>query len=360
MLKIRNARLSDRAALVDFSDRLDRRNVSTFDEDFFTWQFDDAAKLCNTDDNGALIGVDNDRIVSLAYGNKVSVFLAGQTTTGLWQQAWFSEPSYSGAGLFVMREQMQRNPFVGASGQNYSAASINERLRRMNWFQLRRLFIVLDVDECANLAYTMSEHAKRFVGLTTAVSPSKRCDVRRVTRFDDAYDACWLEFREPLLLASDRTSAYMNWRYLEHPRFTYQCLEIRAPSGNAYYVWREESVSGNLGVVARICEVIGKPEAIIEGFGHLFRILKEQGVAFADFFCSHGVTNAALMASGMREVITTEELDLPRLFQPITQDERKTLNFYYSFDEETQPHNFYNDYRTYITKGDGNQDRPNP
>lgn len=360
MLEIRNARLSDLEDLIGFSNRHDRPNVSTFDENFFTWQFDDAARLCGTKDNGALVGIDDKRIVSIAYGSKVTIFVDGCEITGLWQQAWFTEPGYLGAGVFLMREQMRRNPFVGAAGQNYNAASVNQRLRPMNWFQLNRLFIVLNVKECADLAYSMSDHALRYLELAKLSPPSKPCETRMIRHFDDVYDACWTEFRKPLLLASDRTSAYMNWRYQKHPRFTYQSLEIDTPFGNVYFVWREEQVEGKSGVVARICEVIGKPEAIIDGFPHLYSILNERGLAFADFFCSHGATNAALMAAGMLEVITTDEFDLPRLFQPLVQDERKTLNFYYSFDDETRPPNFHDYYRTYITKGDGNQDRPNP
>lgn len=357
---IRNATFKDLNRLDAFSSIYDRPNSTTFKPEFYNWQFEEASKLVESEDNGFLIGEQDGAIVSMAYGSKVPIWIDGKSVEGLWQQSWYAGEGHFGSGYFLMKEQMRRNPFVGASGQNYNAASINELMRPMVWFELTRMYVVINVEETFRLLFDSSEHAGRFLSTKKIKLSSKSSKARLIDHFDADYDHVWEKVRRLLLLASDRTSRYMNWRYINHPVFTYQCLEVATDDGNAYFIWREEPVADSGIVVARICEVIGDPRAITSACTDFFVVIAERKMAFADFFCSHAETNSALFAGGMRPVITTDEFDLPRLFQPVFRDARKTINFYYSFSGSDRLPDFYDYHRTYITKGDGNQDRPNP
>jgi hypothetical protein len=359
-MKTRNAHPDDFDRLRRFSTAFNRAGSSTFDDDFFTWQYEDAAQLAGTDDNGVLIAVEADEILGMAAGGKVRIYAEGNTVTGVWQQEWYADTSRFGVGLFLMMEQMRRNEFVGAAGQNYQAASVNSRIRPMVWFDLQRLFFPIDADATFDLLLAKSDHSRQFLSAQRAAKPASGSDVRAVARFDGAYDHAWRRFREDVLICADRSSAYMNWRYVDHPRFSYDCVTVSTPHGDVYFVWRDEPVRERGASVARICEVIGSGSAIVDGFADFLQVLEGRGVAFADFFCSHAPTIAALTEAGMRSVITTSDFDLPRLFQPLANDARKRINFYYTFADAVRPRDIHAFHRTYITKGDSNQDRPNP
>lgn len=359
-MEIRNARRDDLDALKAFSDVYNRPNSSTFQDDFFAWQYETSAILTGAEDNGILIALDGEKIIGMSVASKAPVYVNGETTSGIWHQEWYSDIDYRGAGLSLVLAQMKKNDFIGCGGRSFHSVNVFNRVRPTVWFEIERLFVILNEEQSFDLLFAKSEEAKRFLSLQSIATPAPEVRAEPVSRFGGGYDETWNAFRKDILMATDRTSDFMNWRYADHPRFTYERLKVKTLNGDAYFVWRYEPIQDKDSVVARICEAIGPRSAVVEGFPHLFEALQKAKVAFADFFCSHAATNAALIEAGMRPVVTTGDFDLPRLFQPLAEDPRKTLNFGYTFSDETRPADFYDYHRTYITKGDSNQDRPNP
>ena len=62
----------------------------------------------------------------------------------------------------------------------------------------------------------------------------------------------------------------------------------------------------------------------------------------------------------MRQIVTLEEFDLPRLFAPLADDFRKTINLSVIVTQENDKPWLYDMNKWLVTKGDGNQDRINP
>ena len=117
--------------------------------------------------------------------------------------------------------------------------------------------------------------------------------------------------------------------------FHYNTVCFKTIKGDVYYIWREESISGMDCKVARITDIIGFPDSALLALPHFQSLLiKNNDIAFADFSCSNGKLNSALMFGGMREVITLPDFDLPRLFSPLANDSRKRLNYSYSVADE--------------------------
>ena len=52
-------------------------------------------------------------------------------------------------------------------------------------------------------------------------------------------------------------------------------------------------------------------------------------IVFADFFCSNKDLVNSLLHSGMKNVITLPDFDLPRYYSPYGDSLRKTINFSY-------------------------------
>jgi hypothetical protein len=62
----------------------------------------------------------------------------------------------------------------------------------------------------------------------------QRFRLEKVERFDSTYDNFWKSLRDRFPIMVDRTSQYMNWRYLEHPSGEYQ----------AYFLKQEARIAG--------------------------------------------------------------------------------------------------------------------
>jgi hypothetical protein len=227
------------------------------------------------------------------------------------------------------------------------------------WVGIDRLFAVVDARKTADICYRADLATYRYLKSLRLPDPKGEVKARTVARFGADYDEIWDAVRSRFLVAAHRTSRFMNWRYLDHPRFRYNCIECETRHGWAYYVWREEVIYDTTAVVIRLCDVIGFPLAITQSFAVFMQHIWRPQVLFVDFFCSNGEINGALIAGGMHPVIVVRNFDLPRLFQPLEPAVDQTLDFYYLFADAFRPRNYADVSKCYFTKGDTNQDRPN-
>jgi hypothetical protein len=351
-----------------FGDVHIRPDYIAFREDFFQWQYADSART--VDDGGehsALAAFDDKEIAAISLVTMAPIHVNGQTIAGGWHTDWFADRSAGGVGLTLMAEQLRRHRFLGVSGQSMAAATVFGRMRpACCWFDLPRLFAVSDPGAVGELILSASSRPgassselRAFLSTFRVAKPSGAATQCQVEEFDETYDETWATVRARFFAATDRTSRYMNWRYVRHPIFDYQRVCYESPAGPVYFVWREERIEGHDKFVARICEIIGEPAAAAAAFPTFFADIRDRGASFADFFCSSVELNEALLQAGMRYVITMSDFDLPRLLSPLSRDDRKTLHFAYSFSSDAAPPNVSQHHRCYFTKGDSNQDRPN-
>lgn len=327
--------------------------------DFFSWQYERSAEVAKSvEDTGAILLVEDGQIHGASLAAKTEMWVAGCRLPGAWNQEWFVDDEARGLGLLLLKEQLKRNRFFGASGQSISAGNIIEQLRPMCWFELARLFVVVNPKATFDLLFSCEPEARSFLRWKVKKPPKDvRCE--QVAEFDEEYEEHWSVTRNLYTITTNRNKDYMNWRYVNHPYFRYETIKCETGHGCVYFVWRLEPIEGNSVQVARICEVIGIPLAVTEAFPAFYHKLVQSEIAFADFFCSNSQLNAALLTSGMKYSITLPEFDLPRLFSPVATDIRRTINFAYSIDRNPADLEFYRHDLSYFTKGDTNQDRPN-
>lgn len=338
-------------------DTLLRPNYITTRDDFFSWQYIESAHIADTNDTGALMILHGDQIIGVSLAAKAFFRCERKTILGAWQQDWYTTGRF-GCGLFLLQEQLNRNVFLGGAGYNLYSASIFNRMARICWFEIPRLFVVCNPKATFDLLLVRGSKALAFLKTQHVNQLNSYVHSTLIHDFDDEYDQCWKSLRDKFLLTVDKTSSYMNWRYTKHPYFQYQKMRCTTPQGNVYFIWREEEVKEHTRV-ARLCDIIGTSQSVIEAFPSFFSILIEKkDIAFADFMCSNAELNSALLYSGMKEVITLDGFDLPRLLSPVVNDVRKRLSFAYTLAHMKKE--FFRSHLTYFTKGDTNQDRPNP
>lgn len=351
-----HAGLQDLPELRDFSDRAYRKNDITFTNAYFDWQFNRCGGAARPH-NGALIARKGGAVIGNCLVPSYDISMNGEIRQGGWIHEWFVDPGHGALGLIMLRKMLKGLAFFAGAGiSSHGLAAMRAVCPTMTLFALNRTFAVFDAEKTFALSFHTKPCTLTYLKGLRPPPPPATVTVELIDRFDARFDAAWDAFREGITLATHRTSAFMNWRYLDHPVFTYQAARASGPAGDVHCVWRMEQVHGSDTRVARICEVIGSPQAIAESLPAILAVMGADGAAFADFFCSHAETVGATITAGMHAVVARSDFVLARLFQPLADTVAHSLDYYFYLPGAARPGDYS---RCYFTKGDSNQDRPN-
>ena len=355
---IADIRIEDLPAVRAFMDRAYKPDDVTCLDDYFRWQFRRCGDEQGVSGDRTLMAVVGGRVVGICLVPEYDVAMSGQIVRGGWIHHWFTEPGHGPIGLAMLKRLLGGLRFFGGAGiSSQGVAAMRLACPALVVFDLVRLYAVFDADATFDLVFDRGPGTRTYLrSLRLPASRSARVD--RVEAFDDRYECVWDAVRTNFLFATHRTAKYMNWRYFAHPYFTYKAVCCCGIQGEVYYVWREERIHGRDRVVVRLCDVIGPLAAIEETFASAYDAMSESKPLFVDFYCSNADVVSGLVAGGMQPAVTRSDFDLPRLFQPLERDSMKTLHFYYQVSPLDVPgHTAFT--RSYITKSDSNQDRPN-
>ena len=164
-------------------------------------------------------------------------------------------------------------------------------------------------------------------------------------------------------MGAHRDAAYLTWRYLSHPRFHYRlCCAQRESDGavEGIAVWRIEQVRDRPTRVLRIVEFLGSTEAEAVLVRAVLDAARDAGAALADFYCASARVARPLAQVGFQPAPTDSGHGLlPSRFQPLeSQYFPMTTLVRLPGAWRGRLQQLLDDGRLYITKSDGDQDRP--
>ena len=284
----------------------------------------------------------------------------GKRGEGAWLTTWVVRPeARSGQlGLALLRVAMQGPDFVGTLGGNDTTMRLLRALRfdtRANvprWVRggspeaLRALLGAAGVTPVP-AALAASPAGDAPPGIT--VEPwSHEAAV--------AWDRTWHERIAGRIAGTWRDSAYLDWRYVGHPRFHYELRLARTSDGDALglLVYRRQRVQGREEEVVRVLELLGEPQGVNALAVHLARDTVGERTAFLDFYCTSPPFAAALTGAGGFVAEAALSVSLPALFQPL--DARRTALTAALW---TPTEGGFGGDDVYFTRADCDQDRPN-
>jgi hypothetical protein len=178
-----------------------------------------------------------------------------------------------------------------------------------------------------------------------------------------AWDRYWREQLAGTLVGTRRDAAYLRWRYAEHPRFRYDLrLARRRVDGSVLgiAVFRVEQVRERPERVLRVVEFLASPEAEAALADAVTEAGRQQAVAFADFYCSS--PRAARGLEGLGFKLARAEPRAPAFpcrLQPL-EGGQFSMTGLLQLPPELRGNlaRLMDDGRLYLTKSDGDQDRP--
>lgn len=176
--------------------------------------------------------------------------------------------------------------------------------------------------------------------------------------FNSDFDAFWKIIRNKYKITAERTSGYLNWRYANHPYFAYRALTARNGAGEVtgYLIYRFEEAAKFK--IARIIDFISLDEFETNLLHKFIQDIIREKADMADFMFSGNYHRTSLSEVGFFDAGETALNDFPVLFNPISY-KRTHINFTALTKVKKQQRQFYNLSNWYLTKGDGDQDRPN-
>lgn len=320
------------------------------DEALFSWQFGGVKPLSPTY-HVRLASPDNVILGALGY-LPVDLSVAGQTIRAAWGANWVIDPSQRrlGLGPLLMWDLMRSFDAVLCVGLSLDAQDL---LTRMGWTDLGALHrYVCVLDARATSALTGSGRLAQSPIAVVPASPVQ--SVQRIERFGEDASMLWDAFAGDRIVGTRRTAEFLNWRYAGHPVFRYHMFEERRDGRVAgIAVYRIETAAGQSTRIGRMVELIAVQDvrALISA---VLRDAAAHDVAMLDFFCATPRWSTALSEFGFVSGDDPAVSDVPMLFQPIDRS-RREIRFMASLSRVSAGPTA----EWYVTKGDGDQDRPN-
>ncbi len=178
---------------------------------------------------------------------------------------------------------------------------------------------------------------------------------------------------EPLrleLTGAARDAAYLDWRYVRHPSFQYNFIQIpeTAPGPIGLLVWRLETIRQKVGDqlidVARIGRIVeflpASKQNAASLLSHLWNVLDAAGALGCDCYLYHGRLGQWLTDAGLHRLDDhPHDNSVPSRFQPLDSAGGQIRSAVSLRTGPFPAYPFASDCTWYWTKSDSDQDRPN-
>jgi GNAT superfamily N-acetyltransferase len=324
-------------------------HVLARDEELLRWQHPrDAEEL-------SFVGaIEADELVGVLGIIPIELCVRGARTPGAWLTTWIVVPAARRrrVGLRLLRFVLDRYDFVGTIGGNATTTTILQALRFHTRPAIPRWVRPLDEDALERLA------GRHVAAAPAAADPGGGAVSDWSADLAAAWDRTWVERLAPHVVGTWRDAAYLEWRYLSHPRFDYAVRVALDDDGSpaALLVHRVEEVRGLDATVVRVVEAVGEEAALRRLADDLVSRGTELGFALADFYCTSTRYAAALEAAGFVAESTLAE-QLPSRFQPLEPTPRP-LSASLRLASWPGPGDLFAGDDVYFTRSDCDQDRP--
>jgi len=375
-IQFRYARPEDYPRISAFLDEVWAKNhIYVRSRTLFDWTFqrplywdEGMYSFTLAEDGGELIGI----LGGIPY--TFNVF--GKSLRGVWIVNYAVRPTHrKGSAAFQLLSQFRNEnaDVVIASGLNPSTTTIYRVLRGQVLPEAPRHFVCLP-------------HAvERFARLLTLANPTLECERAMAlgralqcsavgkpsldwgTSLTEHWDVeDWPAIAAGTVGAA-RDTAYLKWRYLQHPVFEYQFITIPEGRRSGLVVWRLETIRQqveenrvDVDRIGRVVEYLPCSNSNAEKLTTvLLQELTNANVIGADFYGYHGATRSLLSDNQFRSCDTHPDGALiPSRFQPLDPQSGGMLNAMFAPLDLPQC-GVGADCPWYWTKSDSDQDRPN-
>jgi hypothetical protein len=273
---------------------------------------------------------------------------------GAWTANWVTAPRFRSLGLgpLLMRALTSEFDVTAAVGISDEARSILPRMGFTDLGTLTRYLCVLDARQVASL--TLEPAIDWPISAPSPCSHDTH-EVTTVDAFGPEATTLWNSTRDGDC-GTARSHEFLNWRYARHPVWDYRLLTYRKQGRlHGIAIYRVEQVRDMPVRVGRLVELLGDDRDVDPLLQAVAADARSRDVAAIDFFCRSDRLHSGLCRNGFMTSNDAPIDRVPVLLQPVARD-RAAIRFMVC---SSRPVREFPAGRWYVTKGDGDQDRPN-
>jgi GNAT superfamily N-acetyltransferase len=340
-----------------------RPDFPAMEPSFYEWQFRANPFLPDDIEEGCLLAIEDKRVIGYLGFIFAPFRVHGRVVSGGYPVHLLVHPQYRGKGLAtsLYRKLMERVEIAAGTAINPLTRGLYLRLGCRYFGELPRWIGILDPEACMALLPDPTQSRAIVARRQIPAPPFPEQAYLLTGRFNRAMDDLWTRLATDLPVASMRNAAYLNWRYMAHPVFRYETVVLE-DSGrwSAVGIFRVENVRDRQEQVMRVMEFLAQAESQQALARALVAEAHRRRCAIADFFGLSERPIRGLVSSGFFHEHEEPELNLPFLFQPLDHKRLKQTFVCWSrvcLSDGVPAHADLSSW--YISKGDGDQDRPN-
>ncbi len=309
---VRRCTGGDMPRLMELFRQVYRYNPRMQERDYLAWQFRGGA-FREGDEYNIWLAVEGDRIKSFLGYVPADLYYQGEVIPCCWPQNW---ACLSGdyAGLTVLGKVMEEYDHLLYAALAADTVKIFSRLQIPILMEMPRWLGIVTADKIADLFDLKSPEDKKKIADSQSrlLSLPPSAAVHRVARFEPDEEFTFDRWPE-IIGYSRRTGRYLNWRYFEIPRHTYQALQN---DQGQFAVYRIETIKDHTEAVVRILEWSFSGAAAVAAMQMVVENAKEHNAILIDFFCTAEVVGTELEKVGFLRENQIED-QIPYLFRPI-------------------------------------------
>ncbi len=345
------------------------------DKPLFDWTFHRATHW-DPETYSFAIAEDGGEWVGILGGIPFTFNHFGEKQRGVWIVNYVIRPDHrKGPTALQLLSMFRREPFEAtiAFGINPATSAIYRVLRGDVIDTIPRHFLVLPgaagrmerLLEITNQDWSADRRSDLARGFEAPDFASS--DVVRGNVIPASWDQCEWPRIASRTIGAERDSAYLKWRYLDHPRFEHRIITMGDESQKGLLIWRLETIRRatehgreDVDRFGRLLEFLpSSPENGVALLGAFAEELRANDALGADYYGYHGASAQLLNSFGFRS--TSGHRDgslLPSRFQPLDGKGGNIMSAMFvkpGIPKCTpSPENNW-----YWTKSDSDQDRPN-
>ena len=340
----------DSSSLCKYVDKYWARQVSLSLVDFFDWQFryypggngvNRSLVIINrkTNDIGGFFGITPRRFTlngNIIRGAEITTWMVSEELRGM---SFASD---------MLNHLINSYDFICAvGGMSDAALDVYKRngFKHIRWlprfYKIYNLEHTQAISNITNLGFKLL--SKLNIGVKT---------IPDVEEFNSTSN--YKNFYENLNCFS-RSFADIEWRYINHPYFKYQIFVVN-PNGEkeVFLILRVEEHESIC--LCHVIDFYGYEEGFMDALDFIDYYCVNNGMDFADFYCLSSRITKYFWCNGWLSVLDDFQVTVPHLFNPIELKNPPTACvIMYSAQYLTQLCDIN---RLYITKGDGDLDKP--
>ncbi len=342
------------ALVSSFYEKHWERKIALTNSQFYDWQFKSTPSALEIDNCVIAYDANIKKIIGVMGLNSRPFSLNNKWKSGAELTTWIVASEYQGLGVGPKILEYIQNSYDVLIGMGISSQALPVYMRK-GFRYLRaipRFIKIFDID-ALNSVSIQTPLAKKL--LKKWRQPETSSFVVREGVQDD-YESLFNRTKKELNLFT-RDTKHIDWRYKNHPFFTYKTFTISTPDNKniAFVCIREETSVENLRIL-HVLDYFGDYKAMPLALAFIEQYCDDKNFHAADFFCTAATINKFLLSYGWFSGLDDECFQLPHLYHPIEIRTPATTSLVYWTKENFV--DFCDFSNLYITKQDADFDRP--